>query len=104
VVLSNFAEIHALDQFAEAIAVLWRDNWSSDITSEMVDFLIEKQVYLPTFVLFTTHIFELFDLTLFYGFKQHPRYELALGDGEVTIKLLMKVCHGFRQITVDSNI
>jgi hypothetical protein len=41
-------------------------------------------------------------VTLFYDLKQPPRYELAFGDEEVTGKFLLKVPHGFKQITVDS--
>jgi hypothetical protein len=43
-------------------------------------------------------------MTLFDIRKRRPRCELAWGDEEVTGKSLMKVYHGFKQITVDCNI
>jgi hypothetical protein len=103
VVFSNHAELQALDEFAEEMAVPLMDNWSSQVTSEMRDFLISGRFRLITFASCTTQIFQIFDVTLFYGLKGHPRYELPFGVEEVTVRFLMNICHGFKQITVDSD-
>jgi hypothetical protein len=42
-------------------------------------------------------------MILFDVHKRHPIYEFSFGDEEVTVKFLMKVYHGFRQIMVDFN-
>jgi hypothetical protein len=69
----------------------------------MIGLLTEERIRVMTFAPHTTQIFQLFDVTLFDALKWHPRYELAFVDEEVTVKNLMKVYHGFKQITVDSN-
>jgi hypothetical protein len=70
----------------------------------LIGFLTETRVPVMTFAPPTTHLFRLFDGSLFPVLKQHGRYELPSGDEEVTVKFRIKVSHGFKLITVDSNI
>jgi hypothetical protein len=93
-----------LDEFAEEMASLLMNNWSSHITSDMIGFVPEGRVRVITFAPHTTQIFQIFDVTLFDVLRRHSRYVFPVGDKEMTIKFLMKVYHGFKQMTVDSNI
>jgi hypothetical protein len=85
------------------MAVLLMDTWSGHITNDVIGLLIEGRVSIITFALHTTKIIQVFDATLFDLLRRHPRRELAFADDEVTVQFLMKVNHGFKQITVDSN-
>jgi hypothetical protein len=85
------------------MAVSLIHNWSSHITSDLIGLLTDGRVRIITFAPHATQIFQVFDVTFFAVFKRHPRCELASGDDEVTGKFLMKVYHGFKQITVDPN-
>jgi hypothetical protein len=101
VFLSNLAEIRPPDEFAEEMTVLLMDNWSSHMTSDVVGLPTEVRVRIITFAPCTTHIFQIFDVILSNVLKQYLRCELAFEDEEMTIKFLMKVYHGFKQIMVD---
>jgi hypothetical protein len=102
--LPNLAELRALDEFAEEVTMLLMDNWSSHIISDKIGSLTERRVRVITFAPHTTQIFQIFDVAFFGILKRHPRYELPFGGQKVTMKFLMKVYHGFKQITDDPNI
>jgi hypothetical protein len=103
VFLPNLAKVRALDEFAEEMAVLLMDHWSSHITGDMVALLMEERVCIITFAPNTTKIFQVFDVTLFDALTRHPKCELAFGREDVTVSFLRTVYHGFKQITVDFN-
>jgi hypothetical protein len=91
VFLLNRAELCALDEFAEEMAVVLMDNPSSPITSDMIGLLTEPGARVITFALHTSQTFQVFEMTLFGVLKVHPKYELPFGDQQVTVKFLMKV-------------
>jgi hypothetical protein len=78
--------------------------WYGMIWYDMIGLLTEGWVGIMTFVLQTTQIFQVFDVTFFDILEQHPRYELVFGDEEVRLKCLMKIYHRFKQTLVDFNI
>jgi hypothetical protein len=63
VVLTNFVEVRALDEFPEEMAVLLMDNLSSQLISDMIGLLTDGRVRIITFTLRTTQIFQSFDVT-----------------------------------------
>jgi hypothetical protein len=93
-----------VDEFVEEMTAFLTVNWSSHIKSDMIGLLTSGQVRVITVAPRTTQIFQVFDVTFVGVLKRHPRHELPFGDEEVTVKFLMKVYHGFKQRTVDSNI
>jgi hypothetical protein len=94
--LPNIAEVRALDECAEEMAVLLLNIWSSHITTDMISVLIEGRVCIITFAPHTAQIFQVFDVALFNVLKWYPRYELAHGDADGSVKLPMKVYLGFK--------
>jgi hypothetical protein len=95
VVLSNLVELCALNEFAEEMTVLFMDNSSSHITSDMIGLFTEERVRVMTFAPHTTQIFQVLGVTLFDALKRHPKYELPFGDKKAGVKFLMKVSHDF---------
>jgi hypothetical protein len=94
-------KIHVLDEFAEAMTVLLMDNWSSHIINDIIGILNAGRVPIITLAPYTTEIFQIFDVTLFNILKRYPRCELVFEDEEMNMQFLMKVYHGFKQITLD---
>jgi hypothetical protein len=103
VFLRTFAELHALDAFAEEVAVSLMDNCSSHIPSDLSILLTKARVCVVIFAPYRTQIFQVLKLTLFGVLKRQPRYELPFGVERAAFQFTMTVYHDFKQKIVKSN-
>jgi hypothetical protein len=93
-----------LGAFAAEEAVLLKDNCLAPVTDDAIRLLTEARVRVITFAPYTTHIFQVFDLTLFGVLKRSPGYELPVESDNSTVNFIKKVYHDFRQTMVPSNV
>jgi hypothetical protein len=82
----------------EEDAVLLMDNCSHHITFGAIELLSTARVRVVTLApqLHATHIFQVFDLTLFGVLKRRGQYQLPLEDDAGSARFIRKVYHDFR--------
>jgi hypothetical protein len=81
--------VRGLATFAAEEAVLLMDKSSAHVSDDAIRLLTEARVRVITFAPHTTHIFQVFDLTLFGVLKRRPRYELPCETDNSTVKFIM---------------
>jgi hypothetical protein len=88
---------------AQEIAVVLMADCSGHLSNDVIRILTETRVSVINFAPDIIQVFQVLDLTMSCVSKRCARYELPFDHDSATVRVLMKVYHGFTQTLVPSN-
>jgi hypothetical protein len=80
------------------------DNWSNHISDDVITILIRERVRIVTFASHKTHIFQMFNVTLFDALKKYTTGLEMLDEESQAVAFLLKVYRDFKQMMMKINI
>jgi hypothetical protein len=96
--------LRSKEEFADKEAVLLVDNCSVHVQPETLQMIADHQVKVITLPLYTTQIFQSFDLSLFENFKNKMNYTLPLESDETTAGFITRISHMMKQTLIEGNV